>query len=132
MAKSVAKNAVYNGIRTVCNMLFPLITYPYAARVLMAENLGKVDFVTSVISYFVLVAGLGIATYATREGAARRNDQDELDRFSSEVFTINMVSTAISYALLAALVIAWPHLHGYLALIAIQSLTILGTTMGVE
>ena len=132
MAKSVAKNAVYNGIRTVCNMLFPLITYPYAARVLMAENLGKVDFVTSVISYFVLVAGLGIATYATREGAARRNDQDELNQFSSEVFTINMVSTLISYALLAILLLAWPRLQGYMQLVALQSLMIVGTTIGVE
>ena len=132
MSKSVAKNALYSGIRTVALMLFPLVTYPYATRVLMAENLGKIDFSMSVVSYFLLIAALGINTYATRQGAGIREDQRKLDEFASQIFTINMVSTAISYALLAALVIAWPHLHGYLALIAIQSLTILGTTMGVE
>lgn len=132
MAKSVAKNAVYNGVRTICNMLFPLITYPYATRVLMAENLGKVDFGASVISYFVLIAGLGISTYATREGAGYREDRKRLDQFSSEVFTINVASTFISYLLLSGLMILWPKLHGYTLLVAIQSLSIIGTTIGVE
>lgn len=132
MSKSVAKNAIYSGVRTIALMLFPLITYPYAARVLMAENLGKIDFSVSFVSYFLLIAALGINTYATREGAGLRDDQDRLNEFSSQVFTINMVSTLVSYAALALFVVFWPHLHGYLALIAIQSLTILGTTMGVE
>ena len=132
MSKSVAKNALYSGIRTVAFMLFPLITYPYATRVLMAENLGKIDFSVSFVSYFLLIAALGINTYATRQGAGIREDRRQLDEFASQVFTINMVSTALAYALLAALVVLWPHLHGYLALIAIQSLTILGTTIGVE
>lgn len=132
MAKSVAKNALYSGLRTVCNMVFPLITYPYAARVLLAENLGKVDFGSSIISYFLLIAGLGIITYATREGAARREDREELNRFSSEVFTINIVSTAFAYLLLGCLIALWPRLQGYALLIAIQSLAIVGTTLGVE
>lgn len=132
MAKSVAKNALYSGLRTLSTVLFPLITYPYASRVLLADNLGKVDFSVSLVSYFLLVAGLGITNYATREGARVREDQEELDRFSSEVFTINLCSTVISYTLLAALVVAWPHLQGYAALLAIQSLTIIGTTIGVE
>ena len=106
MAKSVAKNALYSGIRTVSTMLFPLVTYPYVTRVLLADNLGKVDFSISLISYFVLIAGLGITNYATREGARIRNDREALDQFSSEVFTINMASTLDSYALLVALFVA--------------------------
>ena len=132
MAKSVAKNALYSGLRTMSTVLFPLITYPYATRVLMASNLGKVDFSVSLVSYFLLIAGLGITNYATREGARVREDRDKLDRFASEVFTINMGSTLVSYTLLAVLIVAWPHLHGYATLLAIQSLTILGTTIGVE
>ena len=132
MAKTVAKNAIYSGIRTVSTMLFPLITYPYVTRVLLADNLGKVDFSIAVVSYFALIAGLGITNYATREGARIRNDRAQLDQFSSEVFTINMASTLVAYVLLALLYVAWPHLHGYGKLIAIQSVTIIGTTIGVE
>ena len=132
MAKSVAKNALYSGLRTMSTVLFPLITYPYASRVLLADNLGKVDFSVSFISFFLLIAGLGVVNYATREGARVREDHEALDRFSSEVFTINLCSTLASYLLLALLVAFWPHLHGYLSLLAIQSLTIIGTTLGVE
>ena len=132
MAKSVAKNAIYSGIRTISFMLFPLITYPYVAHVLMAENLGKIDYAVTTVSYFQLIAALGITTYATRAGAGLREDRKQLDTFASEVFTINMVSTLVAYALLGGLVLLWPHLHGYAALIAIQSLTIIGTTIGVE
>ncbi len=132
MAKSVAKNALYSGIRTVGTMLFPLVTYPYVTRVLLADNLGKVDFLVSIMSYFTLVAQLGITNYATREGARVRNDRAKLDQFSSEVFTINMGSTLLSYALLAILFVSWPHLQGYGQLVAIESATIIGTTIGVE
>ncbi len=132
MAKSVAKNAVYNGIRTISTMLFPLITYPYVTRVLLADNLGKVDFATSFVSYFTLIAGLGIANYATREGARVRDDRETLSRFSSEVFSINIASTLVAYAVLAIIFVAWPHLHDYGLLIAIQSTTIIGSTIGVE
>lgn len=132
MSKSVAKNALYNGMRTIAFMLFPLITYPYVTRVLLAENLGKIDFAVSFVSYFLLIAALGINTYATREGAGLRNDQKRLDEFASQIFTINMVSTAAAYVALLLFVLFWPHLQGYLSLIAIQSITIIGTTMGVE
>ena len=132
VSKSIAKNTVYNSIRTLSYMLFPLITFPYVTRVLHAENLGKVDFAVSYVSYFALIAALGITNYATREGAGLRDDRDKLSRFGSEVLTINCASTLVAYALLIVSVIAWPHLHGYVNLIAIQAVTIFANTIGME
>ena len=132
MAKSIAKNALYSGIRTVCSMVFPLITYPYAARVLLQDNLGKVSFAQSIVSYFALIAALGVSTYAVREGAGYRENREKIDEFGSQIFTINMVSTVIAYGLLLLLTLVWPWLQGYLALIAVQSVSIIGTTIGVD
>ena len=132
MAKSIAKNALYSGIRTVCSMVFPLITYPYAARVLLQDNLGKVSFAQSIVSYFALIAALGVSTYAVREGAGYRENREKIDEFGSQIFTINMVSTVIAYGLLLLLTLVWPWLQGYLALIAGQSVSIIGTTIGVD
>ena len=70
--KSLAKNAILNGIRNGLNLLFPLITFPYVSRVLQVEKLGEYNFANSVTSYFVLLAGLGISSYAVREGAKLR------------------------------------------------------------
>lgn len=42
--RSIGVNALLNGLKTILSVIFPLITYPYAARVLQVENVGKVNF----------------------------------------------------------------------------------------
>lgn len=84
--KSIGVNALLNGLKTILSVIFPLITYPYAARVLQVENMGKVNFSNSVVSYFVLIAGLGIATYAIREGARVRDSKENLEAFPVKCF----------------------------------------------
>ena len=49
--KSLAANALLNGIKQCCVILFPLITFPYVSRVLGPTNYGKVSFALSIISY---------------------------------------------------------------------------------
>ena len=73
--KSIKKNATLNIIKTVFSLVFPLITYPYALRVLQIEKIGKFEFSASIVSYFSLVAALGISAYAVREGSKYRNDR---------------------------------------------------------
>ena len=132
MSRSITRNTIYSVVRTVCTTIFPLITYPYAARVLLAEGLGRVNFSQSIVAYFLLIAGLGIATYATREGVAVRDDRCKYSRFASEMFSINVCSAIASLLLLALTVLLWPRLRGYEALIAVQSIAIVGSTIGVD
>ena len=42
--KSLKKNAFYSVLRTIMSLLFPLITFPYASRILLPEGTGKVNF----------------------------------------------------------------------------------------
>lgn len=79
--KSVTFNLIANGIKTLMSVLFPLITFPYASRILGADGIGKVNYASSIITYFSLIATLGINTYAVREGARIRNDQEKLQKF---------------------------------------------------
>lgn len=65
--KSLSINAVLNATRSVLNMLFPLITYPYITAVLSVDELGKYNFSLSIINYFALIAGLGVSSYAIRK-----------------------------------------------------------------
>ncbi len=67
--KSIKKNATLNIIKTIFSLVFPLITYPYALRVLQIEQIGKFEFSSSIVSYFSLLAALGIAAYAVSEGS---------------------------------------------------------------
>ena len=118
--------------KTLMSMIFPLVTYPYVTRILQVENIGKINFSGSVVSYFTLLAGLGISTYAIREGAGLRQDKHKFEIFSNEVFTINIISSMVSYALFVCMLIAVQDLHPYIPLILIQSIGIIGPTVGVE
>ena len=95
--KSVGVNLVINGIKTLMSVLFPLITFPYASRILGARGIGKVDYAYSIISYFSLVAALGINTYAVREGSKLKNNKEEFEKFAKEMLKINLFTTLLTY-----------------------------------
>lgn len=123
-------NMLLSAVKGLMSVLFPLISFPYISRVLGVENVGRYDFAHSIISYFLLIAGLGISKYAIREGAGIR-DREEFPRFADEIFTINVIATVVAYALLA-LAMLLPRLREYRALLVVLSMQIAFTTLGVE
>lgn len=129
---NINNNALFNMLKSAFGIIYPLITFPYISRVLMAENVGKINFGSSIISYFALFASLGVSTYAIRECAKAKESKEALSRVSSEIFTINLASTAISYFILAILLIVAKPLESYRLLICIQSATILFATLGAD
>ena len=52
MKNSLSLNAAMSAFKTLMNIIFPLITFPYASNVLQVENLGKVNFASSVCLAF--------------------------------------------------------------------------------
>lgn len=130
--KSLGINAFLNSLRSILNILFSIITFPYVSRVLQVKGIGIYNFSNSIVSYFSLIAALGISTYAVREGAKIRDNIHEISQFASEIFTINIFSTLISYILLFLCLFAFSKLHNYAACILIFSLQIFFTTIGTE
>lgn len=130
--KSLKKNAILNVIKTLMSVIFPLVTFPYASRVLSPEGIGRVNFATSIISYFALLASLGINSYGVREGAKIRGSKENLSVFSKEIFSINMVSTILAYIFLGFAITAIPKLQEYASLLIVCSTTILFSTLGME
>ncbi|WP_438059311.1 flippase [Streptococcus ruminicola] len=130
--KSLKLNAVLNGFRSILNLIFPLVTFPYVSRVLRADGIGKYNFSNSVVSYFLLIAALGITNYAVREGAKLRDDREKFSIFASQVFTINFISTLVAYILLFMCLFLFKNLRAYKIAILIFSLQVFFTTIGVE
>ena len=95
--KSLKFNSIVNITKTVLGIIFPLITFPYASRILGATGIGRVDYANSIANYFILFASLGISTYAIREGAKVRDDKEKLNQLATEVFVINSISTVVAY-----------------------------------
>ncbi|MCR5770848.1 MAG: flippase [Butyrivibrio sp.] len=130
--KKIGINAILNVIKSGLSILFPIVTYPYALRVLGAENIGKVSYSQSIISYFSLIAMMGISTYGTREGSKIRNDKIELDKFVSELFSINIFTSAFSFFLLFISLLLVDKFSNYRILLIINSLSIIFTTFGID
>ncbi len=122
--KSLKLNAFLNGLRSLLSVIFPLITFPYVSRVLSINGIGKYNFSNSIISYFMLIAALGISNYAVREGAKYRNNKRKINQFVNEVFTINACSAIVSYVCLFICLITFSKLHSYLICILIYSIQI--------
>lgn len=125
-------NTVYNLMKTMSTIIFPLITFPYVSRVLHAENIGKINFGTSIVNYFSLLATLGVTTYAVRECSRVKHDKKRLGKTVSQIMTINLCTMSVSYLIMAISLAFVPRLSNYRILIAIQSLSIVFTVIGTD
>jgi len=89
------KNIFYNVLLAVSQVLFPLLTFPYLARVLGPENIGLYNFSESYARYFALVAALGISVYGVREIAKKQEQPKALSNTFVELFLINFIATCV-------------------------------------
>ncbi len=122
--KSIMVNTMLNTIRMTLTIIVPLITYPYITRIFGAEGVGEYEWVKSVISVLILIASLGISTYAVREGSKIREDREKFSKFAQELFGINLIATVICYAMLGGLIAAVPRFYTYRVYLLIYSLNV--------
>lgn len=132
MSKSVKANYILNLINTGTQMLFPLITFPYACRVIEPDGIGQVNFYSSVIGYISLFTCLGIPMYAVREIARNRDDIVKMNRTAVEVLLLHTLLTVIGYVIVAVLCLVVPQIKVDVPLFLILSLTLFFKAIGCE
>lgn len=128
--KSVKYNFLMDFILKVSAFVFPLITFPYASRILSPDGIGKVSFATAVISYFQMVAMLGIPTYGIRACAKVRDDKIRLSRVVHELGIINLFTTVVVYMVFFVSVFTIKSFEEQRLLFLITSANILLNTIG--
>ena len=89
--KSVKYNYLMNIILTISLMIIPWISFTYYSRILQAEGIGKVEFVNTIVSYFNMIAQIGIPTYGIRACAKVRDNKKALSKVVHELLMINLV-----------------------------------------
>lgn len=130
--RKLSQNIALVTLKNAIAMIGPLIIWPYVTRVLEVENIGKITFVESTVGYFVLLAGLGISNYAIREASAFRDDKERLSQFVSEVFSINLLATLVSYLLLSICCFTIHSFYANRYLLLIYSTGILFNTLSLD
>lgn len=83
-------------IRTFFNFGFIFFIFPFIAKRLNAENLGKIQYVEAIVAYFLLFINLGINTYGKREIAHFRDNKEKISKITCELLFILSVTTFLS------------------------------------
>ena len=129
---SIKKNFIMNVLVSLSNALFPLVTYLYAARILLPEGMGKYTFAASLIAWFSMFAQLGIPEYGVRAAAKARDSRVELTRTAHELIMINLIMNAAVYLAFFLALAVVPRLQEEKKLYILMSVTILLTSLGME
>lgn len=109
---SIKKNFFFNLIFTLSNVVFPILTFPYVSRILGPDGIGKVQFVSSFVQYFVFLAALGIPVYGIREVAKARDNIVELKKIFSTLLLLNIFTTFFVFIIYLGIVFFVPDLRG--------------------
>ena len=70
----VLKNYAYNLSYQLLVIVLPIITTPYVTRIFSSKDLGTYGYFNSIVTYFILLATLGVANYGTKEISGHRKD----------------------------------------------------------
>jgi O-antigen/teichoic acid export membrane protein len=90
---AVIKNIFYNTLLSISQVVFPLLTFPYATRILGPEKLGLVNFADAYTRYFMLLAALSLPLYGVRVIAKAKDDTKDLSSRFYELLIIHVVTT---------------------------------------
>ena len=96
---SIKRNFILSTIYQILTMITPLLTAPYIARVLWADNVGIYSYTSSIQYYFAIFAALGTVSYGTREIARVRNNENKRSQLFWEIELLTVVTTLISLLL---------------------------------
>lgn len=102
------KNYIYNLSLSVVNILFPIVSFPYASHLLGPTGIGKVQFIVSFAMYFSLTAALGIPIYGINETAKAKTDKKALSLVFSELTTIYCITSLLLTALYCLVIYTVP------------------------
>lgn len=132
MQKSLAKNSIYNIIYTIANILFPFVTSIYVSRILLPTGVGKVTSAQNIVSYFVVIAALGLPSYGVREFAKVREDKTKRSKLFTELLLLNIVSTTLSVGGFYMLLVVNAGFNGEWTLYGVCGLSIIFNYLNID
>lgn len=92
---SLKKNYLFSLSYQILNLITPLITAPYVARVLGPDGVGIYSYTASIMMYFTMFGALGTMNYGTREIARLRDDKKQMSNAFWGIVAITCLSSFI-------------------------------------
>ena len=119
------KNFLFNLLLSISNIVFPIISFPYAARVLGPEGIGKVQFIFSYAQYFALFAALGIPIYGVKEIAKQQQDPNKTKSIFLSLSLIFFIASTFATLIYVLSVLYIPYFSEYRTMYLIAGVLVL-------
>lgn len=129
---SLKTNIVLNFINTLTGIIFPVITFPYASRILQPEGIGTINFLQSIVNYIILLTSIGIPMYAVREVARYRDDIEKRNRTTVEILLLSLLLCVPGYLFVWLMDAYIPQIGKQTEVFYILSIAILFTSLGIN
>jgi len=110
----VLKNYLYNLSYQLLVIVLPVITTPYVTRVFSSEALGSYGYYNSIVTYFILLATLGVANYGTKEISGHRKD---VGNTFWGIYSLQVLATCLAVTLYIVVCLFVPSMNNPIAYI---------------
>lgn len=110
-ARALTVNFASLTLLQVFGYVFPLLTFPYLARVIGSEGFGHIALAGSIICYFQTIVDFGFNFTATRDVAKTRDDWVKVSQLFSNVLWCRLFLLLCSFVLLVIMICAIPALR---------------------
>lgn len=113
----------------VIAIILPLITVPYISRVLGSDAVGVNSYTNAIITYFVLIANVGLTVYGNRTISYTRDSKYQRSQKFWEIVFIKWIMATVSFLLL----IVFIKIYGlYSDFLLIQSIQIFAAAIDIS
>ena len=119
----ILKNYAYNLSYQLLVILLPIITTPYVTRIFSSSQLGTYGYYNSIVTYFVLLATLGVGNYGTKQISSHRKRIRETFWGIYSLQIIAGLCSILLYSIVCLLVPSMQHPVAYILLISLFSKT---------
>lgn len=130
--RRLGRSYAWNLVNTLSGVVFYLVTFPYAARVLGPECIGRVNFYQSIVTYIALACGLGIPVYGVREIARLAGDVRARANAAVEILVLHLLLTLLGGAVVAVLCLTVDAVRADVTLFLVVSSSLLFMAVGCE
>lgn len=95
MSKSIKVNAFFKTLMSIVNIVFPLLTAPYVARVLSVDGFTEFNKIVSMMTWFTPFAVFGVYTYGMRTISQIKNDKQAVSALFTKLFCFSIFASIV-------------------------------------
>lgn len=125
MSKSIKANAFFKTLMSIVNIIFPLLTAPYVARVLSVDGFTEYNKIANMLTWFSPFAVFGIYTYGMRTISQIKNDHQAVSQLFTKLLIYGILTSVFFSLVYICVVFVTPEFANYKGIYSVAVIQLL-------